>query len=317
MPEHPDRDAGLYDRAYAAVDAGQLAEAVVLFGRLSRAEPDNPAFLYMLGLAHKYRFEWDRSLACNLRALALFEGPNEATLWNGAIAATGLGDWDQARSLWQQVGIDIPPGTGPILGDFGSACVRLNPWDEGETMWARRIDPCRARIDNVPYPESGFRFGDVVLHDGASTGGRESRGRTYPVFNVFQRLERSPFETFEVELTCPTAQDVDALLSLQRPGIGLVEDWTSSVRALCSKCSLGVAHVEHDQEDATWNPERSLGIAAQARASVDRLLQDWAGAGQGRTIQTVTLPRHEPRRPDEGLTWWRGAEDDDGDDDQA
>lgn len=317
MPEHANRDAGLYDRAYAAVDAGQLQDALALFGQLAQAEPDNPAFQYMLGLVHKYRFEWAQSLACNLRALDLFEGPDEATLWNGAIAATGLGDWEQARRLWQEAGIRITPGAGPILGDFGSACVRLNAWDEGETMWARRLDPCRARIDNVPYPESGFRFGDVVLHDGASTGRRESRGRIYPVLNVFQRLERSAFDTFEVELTCPTAQDLDALLTLHRPGVGLAEDWTSSVKPLCRKCSLGVAHVEHDVEEAAWNPERSLGIAAQARAAVDRLLQDWAGAGEGRIIETVTVSRHEPRRPDEGFAWWRGGDEGEDDDDDG
>lgn len=313
MPAHADRDTGLYDRAYAAMDAGQPGDAVVLFTQLAQAEPDNPAFHYMLGLAHKYRFEWGQSLACNLRALALFEGPDEATLWNGAIAATGLGDWDQARSLWQQAGIKIMPGVGPILGDFGSACVRLNPWDKGETLWARRLDPCRARIDNVPYPESGYRFGDVVLHDGAATGQRESRGRIYPVMNVFQRLERSEFDTFEVELVCPTQHDLEALLSLRKPGIGLAEDWTSSVKPLCRKCSLGLAHVEHDEEATQWNPERSLGVAAQARAAVDRLLQDWAGAGEGRIIETITLSRHEPRLPDEGFAWWRGDDEDEDD----
>ena len=314
MPEHAERDAGLYDRAYAAVDAGQLQDAVDLFGQLARAEPDNPAFQYMLGLAHKYRFEWDRSLACNLRALALFKQSDEATLWNAAIAATGLGDWTQARRLWQEVGIKIAAGTGPILADFGSACVRLNAWDEGETMWALRLDPCRARIENVPYPESGFRFGDVVLHDGAATGGRQSRGRTYPVFNVFQRLERSAFDTFEVELTCPGPGDLEALLSLQRPGIGLVEDWTSSVQALCRQCSLGLPHGVHVEEDLAWNPERSVGIAAQARAAVDRLLRDWTGAGDGRRIETVTLSRHEPQPPTEGSAWWRGADEDEDED---
>lgn len=313
VAEAPD----LYDRAYAAVDAGQLEDAVDLFGQLARTRPDNPAIAYMLGLAHKYRFEWAQSLACNLRALDLFKEPDEATLWNAAIAATGLGDWDQARSLWQQAGIEIMPGIGPIQGDFGSACVRLNPWDEGETLWARRLDPCRARIDNVPYPESGFRFGDAVLHDGAATGQRESHGRFYPVLNVFQRLERSPFDTFEVELTCPAEQDMDALLDMKRPGIGLVEDWTSSVKVLCRQCSLGVAHVHHDEEDVAWNPERSLGVAAQARAAVDRLLQDWASAGKGRNIETVALSRHEPRRPEEGFAWWRGADDDDDDDGPA
>ena len=306
------KETDLYARAYAAVDAGELEAAVPLFGRLAEAEPDNPAFQYMLGLVHKYRFEWAQSLACNLRALALFEGPDEATLWNAGIAATGLGDWSQARQCWEQAGIRIAPGTGPVLGNFGRACVRLNAWDEGETLWASRLDPCRARIENVPYPESGYRFGDVVLHDGASTGRRESHGRTYPVLNVFQRLERSPFDTFEVELTCPAPEDIEELLRMQRPGIGLAEDWTSSVRALCRQCSLGIAHDHHDQdeEQPRWNPERHLGLAAQAHSSAERLLRDWAAAGPGRKLESITRSAHEPGAPADGFAWWRGADED-------
>ena len=311
------KETDLYARAYAAVDAGELEAAVPLFGRLAEAEPDNPAFQYMLGLVHKYRFEWAQSLACNLRALALFEGPDEATLWNAGIAATGLGDWSQARQCWEQAGIRIAPGVGPILGNFGRACMRLNAWDEGETLWATRLDPCRARIENVPFPESGFRYGDVVLHDGASTGRRESHGRIYPVMNVFERLERSSFDTFEIELTCPDTQGMYELLAMQRPGIGLAEDWTSSVQSICKKCSEGIVHQHDPDETETWDPERNLGIAAQGRSSVDRLLKDWAGASPGRFVGSVQRSRHEPRPPEEGFAWWRGADEDEDEENAA
>lgn len=310
-------DADLYDRAYAAVDAGKLQDALTLFSRLAEDKPDNPGFHYMLGLAHKYRFEWAQSLACNLRALDLYEEPDEACLWNAAIAATGLGDWPQARRLWALAGIRIAPGEGPILGNFGQACVRLNAWDEGETLWATRLDPCRARIENVPFPESGFRYGDVVLHDGASTGLRESFGRIYPVMNVFQRLERSTFDTFEIEVTSPDAQAIEDLLEMRRPGIGLAEDWTASVQTICKKCSEGLVH-QHDPDEAqAWNPERSLGIAAQGRSAVERLLKDWSAAGPGRLLESIQRSRHEPQPPTEGFAWWLGSDEDEDEDDAA
>ena len=45
------------------MDEGRLDEAVALFGQLIEREPGNPAFHYMQGLAHKYRFDWPASLA--------------------------------------------------------------------------------------------------------------------------------------------------------------------------------------------------------------------------------------------------------------
>ena len=62
---------------------------------------------------------------------------------------------------WRRLGLDIEEGDAPIEDNFGITPVRLNPDDRGEVVWARRIDPVRARIENVPYPESGFRRGDV------------------------------------------------------------------------------------------------------------------------------------------------------------
>jgi hypothetical protein len=41
----------------------------------------------------------------------------------------------------------------------------LNPSDDGEIVWARRMDPVRARINNILLTDSGCRYGDIVLHD--------------------------------------------------------------------------------------------------------------------------------------------------------
>ena len=66
-----------------------------------------------------------------------------------------------------------------------------------------RIDPVRARLINVPLPDSGYRYGDIVLHDGASTGKRRFHQSIVPVFNAMQRMETSEFQTFAVFATCP------------------------------------------------------------------------------------------------------------------
>ena len=182
----------LHNQAYLAFDAGDLQTAAVKFAQLAKAHPDNAQYRYMLGLAAKYRMDWALSLQANLTAIACAPEFDEAAHWNAAIAATALHDWQTVRQLWAACGIPLPEGEGEIEADFGTAVLRLNPWADGECVYARRIDPCRSRIINVPLPESGYRMGDIVLHDGASTGRRaDGRGGEVLVFNALARTVRT------------------------------------------------------------------------------------------------------------------------------
>lgn len=301
--------AELHKRAYAAMDGGDLQSASESFDLLLQMEPNDRFYHYMQGLARKYSFAWCESLVHNLRAIELSAEFGQAEHWNAAIAATALGDWAQVRRLWKACGIEIPEGEGPIDDNFGVAVVRLNPWNGGETVFVRRIDPVRARLLNVPLPESGHRFGDIVLHDGAKTGSRYDGDQQVPVFNELARLIPSDFQTFVVFVSCSRPEDIRELLESSVPGIGYVEDWTESVRYYCMRCSYGTTHRhDHDNEDE-WQRDRNLGIAAQSRASVDKLLQAWKSAGRERTvdgIETRELPI--PSRED-GHVWWQSPEE--------
>ena len=314
MPLPEDEFRQLHDRAYAAMERGALHEASRDFAALLDHAPEDRRYHYMRGLAHKYLLDWPVSLRHNLRAIALREATGEAMgeaeHWNAAIAATGLGDWSQARRLWAACGIRVPEGEGPIHGDYGVAVVRLNPWHAGETVWMRRIDPVRARLLNVPLPESGHRFADIVLHDGAATGHRSDGGHEVPVFNALQRLLPSEFQTHVVFVSCDRSEDMQCLLEASTPGIGHAEDWTDSVRHLCLRCSYGTPHVHgHDTINDDWTQGRNLGIAAQSRKSVEKLLKDWAAAGPGRQVDGIqTRECAVPGRTD-GYAWWREPDD--------
>ena len=142
----------LHNQAYQAFDAGNLQTAADKFAELAKAHPDNAQYRYMLGLAAKYRMDWALSLQANLAAIACAPEFDEAAHWNAAIAATALHDWQTVRQLWAACGIPLPEGEGEgeIEADFGTAVLRLNPWADGECVYARRIDPCRSRIINIP-----------------------------------------------------------------------------------------------------------------------------------------------------------------------
>jgi hypothetical protein len=323
MPEHtiPAELEKILEAAYSAFDRGDLAAARQGFDAVLAQRPDDARYHYMQGLSCKYLRDWPTSLAHNLRSIALREEPDEGSRWNAAIAATALGDWAEARRQWAACGIRLPDGEGPIDADFGVVSVRLNPWGSAETVYARRIDPVRSRLLNIPLPESGYRRGDIVLHDGASTGQRPLGDGWVHVFNAMQRLQASEFHTFAAFVYCPSQADVDALLAMRAPGIDDLEDWTGSIVHYCLRCSYGAPHThrEHDDNhgDHDWEHDRNIGIAAQSRHSVVKLLEAWVAKGIGRRIDAIESSTAQPSSPPEtGRIWWDSPEQEDDDDAQ-
>jgi hypothetical protein len=298
----------LHDRAYDAMDRGALADASREFAALLELRPGWAPYHYMRGLVHKYLRDWPTSLEHNLRSIELRDDFDDASHWNASIAATALGNWEVARRMWAACEIPIAEGTGPIVADFGVAVVRLNPWKGGETVFMRRIDPVRARLLNVPFPESGHRFGDIVLHDGAQTGSRYDGERQVPVFNELARLVPSEFQTFVVFATCPEKEHRDALVGATAPGIGYSEDWTN-LPVYCLRCSYGTPHRHEPNEADAWQRDRNLGIAAQSRKSVEKLLKEWSRGGRGRRIEGIEAADAQMTSPEEGQVWWEGPEE--------
>ncbi|HET6432892.1 hypothetical protein [Dyella sp.] len=263
----------LHRQAQACSRAGDEDAALALYAKCVVLDPGYAGAFYNMGLIHKYRGEWEQSFASNARAYELSPG-DEASRWNLAIAATALRRWSVARRAWRDNGLDVPGGEGPITMDLGMTPVRLHPEGSGEVVWAQRIDPVRARIISIPFPESGFRLGDVVLHDGAAAGARVVDGREYPVFNVLELFESSGSCTYVLELRASTA---DRVASLERVAndVGItMEDWTADVRSLCRQCSEGIPHDTHDHlPEPTWQVERSIGLAAVDRSQIDALVE--------------------------------------------
>ena len=272
----------LHAAARALEDAGDSDGAIAMYGRAIAVDPDKSESFYNLGLIYKYRNEWAKSLDANRRACEL-DPEDEASRWNLAIAATALRDWGTARLAWKNQGIQFDSEEGPIVDDFGQTPVRLNPDGGAEVVWTRRIDPVRARIENIPLPESGYRFGDIVLHDGAPVGYRMLGERECPVFNVLELFEPSGLSTFQLAIDLATPEDAAQLLERFSAANIDVEDWTSSYRIICRQCSEGRPHEQHDHHASDgpdeWTVHRRIGIAAASSHAIEALLQTWNGAG--------------------------------------
>ncbi|KQV47580.1 MULTISPECIES: tetratricopeptide repeat protein [unclassified Duganella] len=271
----------LNEQGIAHREAGNDDLALQAYEEALRLNPDAAKTLYNIGLIYKYRNDWVKSFDYNQRAYAL-RPDDEASRWNLAIAATALRDWATVRQAWADNGIKLEGTEGPIDMDFGPTPVRLNPDGDGEVVWATRIDPVRAVLRNIPYPDSGFRCGDIVLHDGASVGKRESGGREYSVFNVLELFEASKLSTFCMEVQEATEQQMATLEAAFEAAGMPFEDWTSNVRTLCKACSEGVPHehAEGEEEEPAWNPTRLVGVAAISYDEIAAILDKVPGMEQ-------------------------------------
>jgi hypothetical protein len=275
----------MFDDARRALDSGDTDAAITRFEQVLALDEADANAWFNLGLAYKLRRDWSNAARCNRRAAELDPSMPEAS-WNLGVAATAQRDWATARWAWRNIGID--PGTGDGAPDLrlGPSPIRLV---NGEVVWGDRVDPCRARLANVPLPESGHRWGDLVLHDVVPNGERQGWGKTWAVFDELIVMEKGEFLTLVCEVIVPTEADHAALQDpFASHDLG-AEDWTSSVRWLCETCSLGSPH-EHTGSGSVvpvWLATRRYGFAGPIDMIRERLTT-WASAGKGRSFGPLT-----------------------------
>jgi tetratricopeptide (TPR) repeat protein len=285
------RAANLHAAGVECSETGNEEGAIENYKKALALDPMRGDTLYNLGLIYKYRGDWASSFEFNARAREMQPG-DEATLWNLAIAATALRDWKTARDVWRTLKIVTEDGEGPINQGMGQTPVRVNAdavadgVAEGlqdkpiEVVWSERLCPVRSRIVNIPTGATGFRYGDIVLHDGAPVGYRlNSYGKERAVFNVLKLFEPSRLSTYEAEIEAKSPESVQELeRACDDAGIK-IEDWTANMENLCKACSEGRPHEGHDQEleeQQPWSAQRRIGFAAMDRESLNGVLGVWA-----------------------------------------
>ncbi|HEX5106885.1 MAG TPA: tetratricopeptide repeat protein [Vicinamibacterales bacterium] len=281
----PDTDSAqaLNERGQELKAAGDIAGAEAAYLAAVAAAPAWSIPAYNLGLLFKYEGRWQESLEWNQTAAAL-DPDDQAAWWNLGIAATALGRWADARKAWQRCGIDDPGGDDPPDYRFGRIPVRLDPEGDGEVVWANRLDPARARLISIPLPTSPFRWGDVVLNDGAAEGHRTVNGRQIPVFNVLERLVPSTIRTFVVELATSDRSAVDALEDIAHDMGGAAEHWGLTTRIMCRECSYGKPHEHVDSGERPAH--HHCGLVAPSREIAQQVLDRWLASSDAADLVT-------------------------------
>jgi len=170
--------------------------------------------------------------------------------------------------------------------ELGLTPIRLNPTGRAEVVWTIRLDPARGRIVNIPFPASGRRYGDVVLHDGSSTGQRMLDGQEVPVFDELALLVEGPYSTFHAVVSTALNDDLLDLSDLAEQHDVVVQNWTANTRTISREESERLPK-------ATPPAERTgtvaLGIAARTEAAVRTFLAAWTRAAPFREVPDVHL----------------------------
>jgi hypothetical protein len=167
--------------------------AAVVGEQLATLRPEDSrvgVWWYDAALARKFLRDWPEAYRLGRHVAAhASPGSQDPVFWNPGIAATIMRDWVTARYAWEGFGIALPPGDGPIDGNFGMACVRLSCRDSREVVRVRRLCPIRARVVNVPFDVSR-RYGEIVVHDGEPKGDWVVGDRRYRVFTSWSCSNR-------------------------------------------------------------------------------------------------------------------------------
>ena len=260
---------------------GDDERALSFYAQAAQADPAWAAPWFNIGLLHKYFGDWAQSLRANREAL-LRESGHQGACWNLGIAATALRDWRSAREAWQRYGLPVEPGEDALEIDCGLAPVRLDPDGRGEVVWCDRLDPARARIRNVPLPDSGPRHADIVLNDGAPTATRRIGEREYAVFDQRELWQASPYATFEAWIEPSQPDSLPALAERAPREHGQAQDGTDSVPHVCRACPRGDPDGGHDhpplEPDGDAAGARWVGLAATDEAAARAILDDWPHA---------------------------------------
>jgi tetratricopeptide (TPR) repeat protein len=290
--------AALNEQARQFQERGLLRRAAARYRRAAAADATWDVPRYNLGLLYKQQQNWEQALRYNRQAIKL-DQTNAAAWWNLGIAATALRRWRIARSAWRGYGLEVPDGRGPVDLPCGFGPVRLRTDSGGEVVWADRLDPARAELASIPFPESGHRWRDVILNDGAPNGYRRYQGKEVPVLDELQLLRSSRFGTYVAQLAIAEPTATRSLVELAAQRGGSAEDWTTSTRILCRACSEGRPHSSHDTEAALPAGLHIAGIAARDRAHASAILREWEEQTKYAEVQSleVGLKARRSRKP--------------------
>lgn len=244
--------------------------AVKLYRKVIKLAPKwAPPYLRM-AMLYKDRREWKPTFHYSKKVAEL--NPKNEEGWKiYGLAATALREPKLAAEIWHHLGLEAEQKEEKRIAPIA---ILLPQENQKEVVWARRVDPVRARIISIPQPASGHRFDDCVLIDPFQQGVRMVGDRRIPVYETLDLFERSAFQTFGLWVALEKMASLEVLSGLCREfGLGF-DNWSLATRLLMNRQRAGDLEY-HSFPQPTDQQRWLLAIAARQKVQVLKVLRQW------------------------------------------
>ena len=269
-------------RQYEQLD--DVYHAVKLYKKAMKVAPSWGRPCFRLSLIYKGRKEWKPTFYYSRKAVDC-NVENKEAWWNLGLAATVLQHWEVVQEAWKILGYSLwqKPRMLPI--EIATQNFR-------EVIWTRQLDMVRARIESIPHPFSGRRYGEIILHERKAVGNMVVGKKTTPIYKEVQRLERSFFDTYSVLLHTAERKDIELLDKLCLDADLGFDNWSNSNELHLNKhrTSQPEYYMNRSFENNTPEQEYSvIGMAAKDPNAIREVLETWRVISLGTYSQ---LERH-------------------------
>lgn len=261
----------LFEEALEYENRGDAYNAIKLYKKVAKMAPQWAPPCRRLGMIYKYRLEWKPALYYVKKSLAADPG-NRSAWWDLGIAATALRKWRLARNVWNKFGESPSAGWRP-----GPVSVRLSYDKRYEILWADSIDPARAVIQNIPHPDSGRQFRDIILYDRVVSGHHVVGRKRFPVHEELGLYKRSGYQTYSCTLETGNSSDVRILENLCREADLGFEVWSNAARQFSPGGEEPVPeYYDPGLLSDTPEPDLRVALAARRKKHITEVLRSWS-----------------------------------------
>lgn len=160
-------------------------------------------------------------------------------------------------------------------------------FEDGDVVWAERVEPDRAVLRSIPSPKAGLHWLDEIVVVPEPVTEVELSGVSYPVFASHGRVEGSGIPTIIAKVACSDHADSARLTELIQERGWRAEDWTEEARIVCASCIDGISDPRHRHETRGRLQARTIAVAGRP-PEVETVLRRWEAERPGRRRRLAT-----------------------------
>ncbi|MEN0047305.1 MAG: hypothetical protein AAF806_09625 [Bacteroidota bacterium] len=248
---------------------GDVYHATKLYKAVIKIAPENGFPYQQLSKIYRQRREWKPTLYYSEEAIN--KKVHDQDIWNNlAMAATALRKWKLAKKALQKVTVNVP------VHSFQPIPIRIHTRTKrSEIVWALPLEALCAKIISIPSPESGRRYGEIVLYDWKSKEKQIVSQKTHRVFLEIERFKKSFYRTFSVLIHTDNASSIQKLAELcHNQQLGF-ENWSNLQHQLATQSENRAAEYYESTQQEQDLGYQLIAIAALEKQEVREVLKVW------------------------------------------